>query len=361
MNVLSNTNEKEDLKETVIRNKENGSTKVTVKVEHVSAESVLEVLPKRKKSVSKERIAEEMNVGVAVEMPQKSPPTDSQTVKTSATPVEGIPKAEVKLSQAHSGGNLERQQCEEELERQSGGNISVSVLPGEPSTPASQARPTNSQQTENNILEETKDNIPDIQQHQMEDNVKIDAETKSVNQTESEEIHLKSGGEPSSTSDLIKDNEIKSGTDSSPPSSEEGFVLSIDDHVKTVDLPDQIDDTEFNDKLKVFNNYRNFGAMYFAKNNFKKAEWAFKNGIKQSTSGKAKSKDQLRKFLGTEVEFRLSRARYVVCCCCCCVGIVVISSRCCQSLLLPQEAVKECKAILKIESNQEALDLLKIL
>ena len=140
--------------------------------------------------------------------------------------------------------------------------------------------------------------------------------------------------------------------------------MSIDDHVKTVNLPDHIDDIEFNDKLKVFNNYRNFGAMYFAKNNFKKAEWAFKNGIKQSTSGTAKSKDQLRQFLGAEVEFRLCRARSVVV-----VVVVVVSAcvspqsyfRCCQSLLLPQEAVKECQAILKIESNKEAFDLLKTL
>ena len=36
--------------------------------------------------------------------------------------------------------------------------------------------------------------------------------------------------------------------------------------------------------LKVFTNYRNFGAMYQSKNNFKKAEWAFKNGIKQAVS-----------------------------------------------------------------------------
>ena len=35
---------------------------------------------------------------------------------------------------------------------------------------------------------------------------------------------------------------------------------------------------------KVFTNYRNFGAMYQSKNNFKKAEWAFKNGIKQAVS-----------------------------------------------------------------------------
>ena len=88
--------------------------------------------------------------------------------------------------------------------------------------------------------------------------------------------------------------------------------VSIEDHLNSAQLPDKLDqdDDDFNNKLKVFNNYRTFGAMYFSKNNLKKAEWAFKNGIKQATSCEALSKHQLRCYLTAEVEFRLSRARY---------------------------------------------------
>ena len=50
-------------------------------------------------------------------------------------------------------------------------------------------------------------------------------------------------------------------------------------------------------------------VTYYSRNNFKKAEWAFKNGIKQSTSCEAQSKEQLRTNLQAEIEFRLSRAR----------------------------------------------------
>ena len=46
--------------------------------------------------------------------------------------------------------------------------------------------------------------------------------------------------------------------------------------------------------------------MYSAKKNVKKAEWAFKNGIKQT----ARSKEQQRSILATVIEFRLDRARY---------------------------------------------------
>ena len=50
--------------------------------------------------------------------------------------------------------------------------------------------------------------------------------------------------------------------------------------------------------------------MYSAKKNFKKAEWAFKNGIKQTAGQPARSQEQLRSILATEIEFRLDRARY---------------------------------------------------
>ena len=59
---------------------------------------------------------------------------------------------------------------------------------------------------------------------------------------------------------------------SSKEGGQEDVVLSIDDLVKNSLLPDLIEDADFNDKLKVFNNYRNFGAMYLAKKNFKKVE-----------------------------------------------------------------------------------------
>ena len=75
-------------------------------------------------------------------------------------------------------------------------------------------------------------------------------------------------------------------------------------------LPEVNEDVEFANRLKVFNNYRNFGAMYSAKKNFKKAEWAFKNGIKQTAGQPARSKEQLGIILAAEIEFRLDRARY---------------------------------------------------
>ena len=87
-------------------------------------------------------------------------------------------------------------------------------------------------------------------------------------------------------------------------------VISLEEQLNNCQLPDTIDDSNFQNKLKVFNNYRNFGAMYCSKNNFKKAEWAFKNGIKQAVGGEQpRSKEQLRAVVGAEVEFRLNRAR----------------------------------------------------
>ena len=85
--------------------------------------------------------------------------------------------------------------------------------------------------------------------------------------------------------------------------------ITIEEKIQLSPLPDHINDSEFTNKLKVYNNYRTFGAMYYSRNNFKKAEWAFKNGIKQSTSCEAQSKEQLRTNLQAEIEFRLSRAR----------------------------------------------------
>ena len=85
--------------------------------------------------------------------------------------------------------------------------------------------------------------------------------------------------------------------------------IVIDDLIQKSNLPDSVEDAEFQNKLKVFNNYRTFGTMYFSKGNMKKAEWAFKNGIKQSTCSEAASKEQLRSFYLAEVEFRLCRAR----------------------------------------------------
>merc|ERR1719348_2041554 len=124
---------------------------------------------------------------------------------------------------------------------------------------------------------------------------------------------------------------------------QETLNLSIDDTIKLSTLPETVIDEDYSNKLKVFNNYRTFGAMYFAKNNFKKAEWAFKNGIKQALSSSPKSKEQLRSSLMAEVEFRLLRAR------------------CLKSLGDSKEAVEECKNVLKIETNCEAKNLLQSL
>merc|ERR1719422_1309210 len=67
---------------------------------------------------------------------------------------------------------------------------------------------------------------------------------------------------------------------------------NVEELLLNSELPDMIDDPEFENRLKVFHNYRNFGAMYTAKKNFKKAEWAFKNGIKQTAGKPARSKEQ---------------------------------------------------------------------
>jgi len=168
------------------------------------------------------------------------------------------------------------------------------------------------------------------------------------------ELTNKSGSEE--TTNIVKEttgNNLHSSTENdasqqnleSASQAESGAAscLTIGDHVQGSNLPDQIDDAQFEDRLKVFNNYRNFGGMYFAKKNYKKAEWAFKNGIKQTESGEARSREQLRLTLMAEVEFRLSRAR------------------CLKSLGLNKDAEAECRAVLKIESNQEASDILKTL
>ena len=87
---------------------------------------------------------------------------------------------------------------------------------------------------------------------------------------------------------------------------------NINERVKSSDLPDTSPsdkEEEHMNKMKVLNNYRNFGNMYFLKNNHKKAEWAYKNGIKQAASSEIKSKEQLRSVLMAEVEFRFSRAK----------------------------------------------------
>ena len=82
--------------------------------------------------------------------------------------------------------------------------------------------------------------------------------------------------------------------------------------MRASDLPDispSDEEEEYKNKLKVLNNYRTFGNMYFIKNNHKKAEWAYKNGVKQAAATNIKSKEQLRSFLLAEVEFRFSRAK----------------------------------------------------
>jgi len=71
---------------------------------------------------------------------------------------------------------------------------------------------------------------------------------------------------------------LPTGTLVDPKSS----LVSLEERLATCGLPEAVDDADFDNKLKVFTNYRNFGAMYQSKNNFKKAEWAFKNGIKQA-------------------------------------------------------------------------------
>merc|ERR1712032_51135 len=131
------------------------------------------------------------------------------------------------------------------------------------------------------------------------------------------------------------------GTSVDPKSS----LVSLEERLATCGLPEAVDDADFDNKLKVFTNYRNFGAMYQSKNNFKKAEWAFKNGIKQAVGCETlRSKEQLRAVIGAELEFRLQRAKSLM------------------RLGQQSEAKVECSTVLIIDSsNTEAPSLLSSL
>merc|ERR1711974_591000 len=131
-------------------------------------------------------------------------------------------------------------------------------------------------------------------------------------------------------------------TSSSLPIDPKSTLVSLEERLATCGLPEAVEDAEFDNKLKVFTNYRNFGAMYQSKNNFKKAEWAFKNGIKQAVGGEAlRSKEQLRAVIGAELEFRLERAKALM------------------RLGQQSEAKVECSTVLIIDSsNTEAPSLL---
>jgi len=122
-------------------------------------------------------------------------------------------------------------------------------------------------------------------------------------------------------------------------------LVSLEERLATCGLPEAVDDADFDNKLKVFTNYRNFGAMYQSKNNFKKAEWAFKNGIKQAVGCETlRSKEQLRAVIGAELEFRLQRAKALM------------------RLGQQSEAKVECSTVLIIDSsNTEAPSLLSSL
>lgn len=114
---------------------------------------------------------------------------------------------------------------------------------------------------------------------------------------------------------------------------EDKVQTSVEEIIKASNLPNCVEDPNFLNRTKVFNNYRNFGAMYSSKNNFKKAEWAFKNGIKQTIGKPACSKEQLRIILETEMEFRLNRARCLI------------------AMGMEGEAKEECMEVIRIDTN----------
>jgi len=119
-------------------------------------------------------------------------------------------------------------------------------------------------------------------------------------------------------------------------------VPSLDSVVATSDLPETVDDPDFENKIKVFSNYRNFGGMYNSKANYRKAEWAFKNAIKQATSHKPCSREQLRTILEVEIEFRINRAR------------------CLFQMGQLHEAREECQSVLSLDShNQDVTDIIQ--
>ena len=98
-------------------------------------------------------------------------------------------------------------------------------------------------------------------------------------------------------------------TDKSETGKKKKTQPNMDNLIQGSDLPDMIEDPEFETQMKVLNNYRNSGSMYRAKKNYKKAEWAFKNGIQQAGGKPARSKEQLSNIFRVEVEFRLDKAR----------------------------------------------------
>merc|ERR1711974_452221 len=170
-------------------------------------------------------------------------------------------------------------------------------------------------------------------------------------QSQTEEKEEKTTGSFESTKLAATSQSVSSAvtSPSNPPSTSSNLpidpkstLVSLEERLATCGLPEAVEDAEFDNKLKVFTNYRNFGAMYQSKNNFKKAEWAFKNGIKQAVGCEAlRSKEQLRAVIGAELEFRLERVKALM------------------RLGQQSEAKVECSTVLIIDSsNTEAPSLL---
>merc|ERR1711974_453371 len=170
-------------------------------------------------------------------------------------------------------------------------------------------------------------------------------------QSQTEEKEEKTTGSFESTKLAATSQSVSSAvtSPSNPPSTSSNLpidpkstLVSLEERLATCGLPEAVEDAEFDNKLKVFTNYRNFGAMYQSKNNFKKAEWAFKNGIKQAVGCEAlRSKEQLRAVIAAELEFRLERAKALM------------------RLGQQSEAKVECSTVLIIDSsNTEAPSLL---
>eukprot|EP00092_Neocalanus_flemingeri_P005380 GFUD01005797.1.p1 GENE.GFUD01005797.1~~GFUD01005797.1.p1 ORF type:complete len:1109 (+),score=391.68 GFUD01005797.1:341-3667(+) len=178
------------------------------------------------------------------------------------------------------------------------------------------------------------------------DNVHSDRNENTDSQNKLENCVLELRNKTDVKCDYSKDSKILIPPNQKPEESIKNLVLektdnvedkeaqnSVDDIIQNSDLPEFIEDPEFINRIKVFNNYRNFGAMYSAKKNFRKAEWAFKNGIKQTAGQPARSKDQLRSILTAEIEFRLNRARSLA------------------AMGMEGDAREECQAVLMIDSN----------
>jgi len=225
----------------------------------------------------------------------------------------------------------------EENEKTSGSSDSTKLAPSQ-SVPSTKASVTTSLGTSSSLPIGTSVDPKSGLVLKAEENEKTSDSSESIKLASSQSVPITNA---SATTSLGTSSSLPICNSVDPKSS----LVSLEERLATCGLPEAVDDADFDNKLKVFTNYRNFGAMYQSKNNFKKAEWAFKNGIKQAVGCETlRSKEQLRTVIGAELEFRLQRAKALM------------------RLGQQSEAKVECSTVLIIDSsNKEAPSILSSL